>query len=163
SRPDHADAYSNLALTLQERGRDGEAIAAYERALELQPDHADALNNAGFLLQEEGRGREAMELYRRSLEANPRFARAAYNLGLARRPERLLAADAARAHAMRAQLAPRGECLVGISWRSFQPRTRRLLERKKSAPLESFLAASRMANVKLVDLQYGDTASERAA
>jgi tetratricopeptide (TPR) repeat protein len=81
----------------------------------------------------------------------------------ARRPERLLAADAARAAAMRAQLAPRGERLVGISWRSFQPRTRRLLERKKSAPLESFLAVSRMANVKLVDLQYGDTTSERAA
>lgn len=51
--------------------------------------------------------------------------------------------------------------MVGISWRSFQPPSRSFYERRKNAPLEAFRPLSAMPSVRLVDLQYGDTESER--
>jgi tetratricopeptide (TPR) repeat protein len=51
--------------------------------------------------------------------------------------------------------------LIGISWRSFQPKVRGELGRRKSAPLAAFARLSRDA--RLLDLQYGDTAQEREA
>jgi len=64
---------------------------------------------------------------------------------------------------MRRQLRSDAERVIGISWRSFQPKTRRLLERKKSAPLEAFRALSQRRGTKLLDLQYGDTARDLEA
>lgn len=75
-----------------------------------------------------------------------------------RQPRALLAADAMRVARYRAQL---GEPVIGISWRSFQKGMRRSLRSRKSAPLQAFLPLSRRA--RLLDLQYGDTADERAA
>jgi tetratricopeptide (TPR) repeat protein len=79
----------------------------------------------------------------------------------ARQPGALLAADTRRAAAFRRRAAPANERLVGISWRSFQPKTRGHVARKKSAPLEAFTRLSQAAAVRLLDLQYGDTAAER--
>ena len=81
----------------------------------------------------------------------------------ARQPRALLAADPARAARFRERLASPGERLIGISWRSFQPKARGYVQGKKSAPLESFLNLSRREDLRLVDLQYGDTAAERSA
>ncbi|HET7731264.1 MAG TPA: tetratricopeptide repeat protein [Usitatibacter sp.] len=75
----------------------------------------------------------------------------------------LLAADPARTAAYRSQIAPGGETAVGISWRSFQPPSRSYYERRKNAPLEAFLPLAALPSVRLVDLQYGDTAAERQA
>jgi ADP-heptose:LPS heptosyltransferase len=50
---------------------------------------------------------------------------------------------------------------VGISWRSFQPKTRGHVVRKKSAPLETFMKLANAPGLRLLDLQYGDTAAER--
>jgi Flp pilus assembly protein TadD len=80
----------------------------------------------------------------------------------ARQPRALLAADGARARQMRARAAPAGERLIGISWKSFQPKGRGHVARKKSAPLEVFMKLSKAPGVRLLDLQYGDTAAERA-
>lgn len=77
-------------------------------------------------------------------------------------PAALLRADADRARGYRERLATPGRKLVGISWRSFQPRARSFLERKKSAPLACFLRLSRRKDLALLDLQYGDTAAQRA-
>ena len=79
-----------------------------------------------------------------------------------RQPRALLAADAKRAADYRARLQEPGARLVGISWRSFQPRTRGHVQRKKSADLEVFRRLSLRTDLRLVDLQYGDTAEERA-
>lgn len=79
-----------------------------------------------------------------------------------RQPRALLAADPARAAAFRGRLATAGRRLVGVSWRSFQPAARGYLQRKKSAPLAAFAPLSRRDDVTLLDLQYGDTAAERA-
>jgi len=78
-------------------------------------------------------------------------------------PRALLAADAVRAAAYRERLAAPGARVAGISWRSFQPKTRGYLQAKKSAPLDAFMALSRREDLRLLDLQYGDTAAEREA
>ena len=78
-------------------------------------------------------------------------------------PVAVLAADAARADAFRARLEAPDKQVVGISWRSFQKSARGALQSRKSAPLAAFAGLSRSAGLRLVDLQYGDTAEERAA
>ena len=77
-----------------------------------------------------------------------------------RQPRALLAADPARVATYRERLGNTGR-VVGISWRSFQPKARGRVGRDKSAPLETFKALSRGSGVRLLDLQYGDTAAER--
>lgn len=81
----------------------------------------------------------------------------------ARQPAALLAADAARAAAYRERLSPSGERVVGISWRTFQPKKRAFYELTKSAPLAAFAPLSHERGLRLLDLQYGDTAAEREA
>jgi hypothetical protein len=80
-----------------------------------------------------------------------------------RQPRALLAADAARTAAFRARLHEPGRTIVGISWRSFQPKVRAFVERRKSAPLHAFLALAARDDLRLLDLQYGDTLAEREA
>jgi tetratricopeptide (TPR) repeat protein len=79
----------------------------------------------------------------------------------AAQPVALLAADRARARGYRDRLSTPGAAVVGISWRSFQPSARGYLQRKKSAPLTAFMELSRRDDLRLLDLQYGDTAQDR--
>ena len=62
--------------------------------------------------------------------------------------------------ALQADLPPGRK--VGISWRSFQGSGRRHIAQRKSIPLECFAPLGERG-VKLLDLQYGDVAAERAA
>jgi Flp pilus assembly protein TadD len=78
-------------------------------------------------------------------------------------PRALLQADATRAAEYRTRLASAGARVIGISWRSFQPSPRAYLQKKKSGSLAAFHALSRRDDLVLLDLQYGDTAAERAA
>jgi ADP-heptose:LPS heptosyltransferase len=57
--------------------------------------------------------------------------------------------------------APGRPRLIGVSWRSFQPKARGELGRRKSSSLQALQSLSQHA--RLLDLQYGDTAAERAA
>jgi tetratricopeptide (TPR) repeat protein len=77
-------------------------------------------------------------------------------------PPHLLAAEPARVDAYRARLAAPGKRTVAISWRSFQPKGRGYLQGKKSARLAAFAALASRDDLRLVDVQYGDTAAERA-
>ena len=79
-----------------------------------------------------------------------------------RQPRALLQPDPDRVARYRTELGPSGKVL-GISWRSFQPKARGKLQRDKSAPLAAFGLLSRRPGVRLLDLQYGDTADERDA
>jgi hypothetical protein len=93
----------------------------------------------------------------------PRLLRPALE-SFSSQPRSLLAADPARARQYADLLRPGGASgakLIGISWRSFQPRVRGELGRRKSAPLEAFRALGEQA--RLLDLQYGDTSAEREA
>ena len=80
-----------------------------------------------------------------------------------RQPRSLLAADRSRAADFRSRLAQPGVRVVGISWRSFQSAGRSVVQRRKSATLAHFDALSRREDLRLLDLQYGDTAAEREA
>jgi tetratricopeptide (TPR) repeat protein len=80
-----------------------------------------------------------------------------------RQPTALLQADAARAAGYRQRLQVPGKRLVGISWRSFQPKGRGHVQRKKSMDLALFHGMSLRPDLTLLDLQYGDTAAERGA
>jgi Flp pilus assembly protein TadD len=75
-------------------------------------------------------------------------------------PRAFLAADAERASRYRERLARPGRRLVGISWHSFQKRA--YIEGRKSAPLQAFAPLAARDDLRLVDLQYGDTAAMRS-
>jgi ADP-heptose:LPS heptosyltransferase len=79
----------------------------------------------------------------------------------ARQPRALLVPDADRVARMRERLGP-GRW-IAISWRSLQRGERKALGERKSIPLEHFARLAQCAGARLLDLQYGDVAAERAA
>ncbi len=70
-----------------------------------------------------------------------------------------LSADAEKTASLRARLAPQGERIVGLSWISKNP----LLGKLKTARLRDFESLLRIPGCRFVDLQYGDTSTERRA
>ena len=76
-----------------------------------------------------------------------------------RRENPLLLADDRRAAALRTRLHEDGRKVIGLSWRSRNPRH----EEAKTARLLDFEALLRQPGCRFVDLQYGDTAQERKA
>src|SRR5215510_8073967 len=76
-----------------------------------------------------------------------------------RRERGYLAADPARALALRARIASDGRSVIGLSWVSKAP----VGGASKSARLADFEALLRLPHCRFVDLQYGDTRAERAA
>lgn len=78
---DDADTRYDLGLVLNRRGRIGDAIAEYRRALDRQPNHAGALNNLGVALAQQGRPEEAMRQFERLVAIDPENADAHTNLG----------------------------------------------------------------------------------
>jgi tetratricopeptide (TPR) repeat protein len=82
--PERAEAhyYLGLALDLAGPGRADEAIAAYQRALELNPKFLKALNNLGAALANKGKDQEAIEAYQKALKLAPRDYVVLYNLGV---------------------------------------------------------------------------------
>ncbi|TYQ27619.1 tetratricopeptide repeat protein [Pseudanabaena sp. UWO311] len=59
-----------------------EAIASYDRALEIKPDYHEAWNNRGVALFNLGRYEEAIASYDRALEIKPDYHEAWYNRGV---------------------------------------------------------------------------------
>ena len=150
--------YSTLLPELAARGQefvleaDARLIAAYRRAHPQWNVVAPGDSDAAFASCDRHIALGSLpRLLRPSLES------------FAGQPRALLAADATRASAFRERLAGAGARVAGISWRSFQPKTRGYLQAKKSAPLEAFMGLSRKTDLRLLDLQYGDTAAEREA
>jgi hypothetical protein len=76
-----------------------------------------------------------------------------------RRERGYLAADPARASALRARLTGGKRAVIGLSWRSHNP----LFGESKSAQLADFRTLLSAPDIRYVDLQYGDTRAERAA
>jgi len=76
-------AHGNLGVVLEEAGREPEAIAQYEQALQIQPGYPQAQYNLGNALSKMGRLGEAMEHWNQAVRLNPDFAEARYNLGVA--------------------------------------------------------------------------------
>jgi tetratricopeptide (TPR) repeat protein len=150
--------YSTLVPDLAARGEDfvleadARLVAAFTRAHPQWKVTAPGDSNAAFATCDRHIPVASLPMLLRPTLAS-----------FASQPAALLAADAGRAAAFRERLATRGARPVGISWRSFQPRTRGYVQQKKSAPLEAFMGLSQRSDLRLLDLQYGDTAAERDA
>jgi tetratricopeptide (TPR) repeat protein len=58
-----------------------EAIASYDRAIEIKPDDNEAWHNRGYVLDSSGRYEEAIASYDRAIEIKPDYQIAWYNRG----------------------------------------------------------------------------------
>jgi tetratricopeptide (TPR) repeat protein len=76
-------AHNNLGLVMAEKGRDKEAAAQYQEALQISPRYAQAQYNLGNAFLEMGSTDEAVTHYTMALQINPQYAKAHGNLGLA--------------------------------------------------------------------------------
>ena len=79
--PNVAFAHNNLANILLKQRRIDDAIAEFNKALELDPGDAKAHSNLGLALVQQGRLDEAERHYRKTLELNPRHFKAYEYLG----------------------------------------------------------------------------------
>ena len=76
-------AWYNRGIALGNLGREEEAIASYERAVEIKPDYQDAWYNRGVALGNLGRWEEAIASYERAVEIKPDDHEAWNNRGIA--------------------------------------------------------------------------------
>ena len=81
--PDSWLAHNNLGNAFLEKGQLDEAIAHYQKALEIKPDYADAHYNLANALLRNGQPDEAIAHYQKALEINPNHADAHDNFGTA--------------------------------------------------------------------------------
>ncbi len=79
--PESWMAHNNIAISLLQKGQVDDAIAHYNRALELDPTYGEAHYNLANSLLRLGRVDEAVAHYEKALEINPNNAPAHYNLG----------------------------------------------------------------------------------
>jgi tetratricopeptide (TPR) repeat protein len=73
-------AHCNLAEALLQKGRVDEAIAHYQKVLEVKPDYAQAHYDLALALRQKGRVDEAIAQYQYALQINPGYAEAHNNL-----------------------------------------------------------------------------------
>jgi tetratricopeptide (TPR) repeat protein len=77
-----AEACYKRARTLQEAGRFGEALPAFEQAIALKPDYAEAHNGRGIALANSQRSGEAVSSFDKAIALKPDYAEAYNNYGL---------------------------------------------------------------------------------
>jgi tetratricopeptide (TPR) repeat protein len=80
-------AHNNLGNVFHDQGRMDEAIAQYQRALEIKPDDDEVHYNLGNVFLQLGRMDEAIAHYQKALAINPNYAKAHNNLGTAFRQQ----------------------------------------------------------------------------
>jgi tetratricopeptide (TPR) repeat protein len=70
--PEHPELAYTRATVLESGGRTREAVAAFERALQVRPDDPQLLNALGYTLADHSqRLRDAEQMIRKALEASP--------------------------------------------------------------------------------------------
>src|SRR5262245_10321237 len=81
--PADAEGYNNLGNSLREKKRVNEAIAAYQKAIELNPKQAQPHYNLGIVRLEQKRLGDAVACFRKAVELDPKFGEAHGALGQA--------------------------------------------------------------------------------
>ena len=76
-------AHNNLGTVLAGKGHLDEAIACYNKAIELDPKYAGPHNNLGVALKDKGQLDEAIACYKKAIELDPKFAEAHTSMGSA--------------------------------------------------------------------------------
>jgi tetratricopeptide (TPR) repeat protein len=79
--PNSFMGHCNLGVVLFEKGQVDEAVAQYQKALEINPNYLAAHYNLGNALFRKGQQDEAIAEYQKALEINPNDAEAHINLG----------------------------------------------------------------------------------
>ncbi|MCE9562991.1 MAG: tetratricopeptide repeat protein [Planctomycetes bacterium] len=103
---DDVASLNSQGIAHAKAGRLPEALAAFQRAIELQPEHAGAHNNLGNVFKKLGRFDEAIQSITQAVRLDPTAADLHVNLGyLQRQMGRLDAAGASLRQAL--QLEPR--------------------------------------------------------
>ncbi len=82
-KPDYAQAFNNLALSLHRIGRRDLALDVLDRALAIEPDFVVAWRNRGRILLELHRAEEARHAFERWLAIEPNSIEGLTNLGIA--------------------------------------------------------------------------------
>ncbi|MGO8680684.1 MAG: tetratricopeptide repeat protein, partial [Limisphaerales bacterium] len=78
---DNSVAHNDLGNALLQKGSVDEAMAHYQKALQIDPDYVDACYNLGNALLQKGAVDEAIAHYQKALQINPDYAKACNNLG----------------------------------------------------------------------------------
>ncbi len=81
--PDCQMAYINLGKTLDAQGEVEQAMAQFQKALQINPNFVEAHNDLGIMLFEKGRVDEAIAQYQKALQIDPDDAETRNNLGFA--------------------------------------------------------------------------------
>ncbi|MBT3362673.1 MAG: tetratricopeptide repeat protein [Chloroflexi bacterium] len=83
-RPDYqlADAYYNRAMSYSETEEETNAMADFEKAIELDPNHAGAYNGRGYTYYEMNDLTNAIADFERAIELDPSYTDAYYNRGI---------------------------------------------------------------------------------
>jgi tetratricopeptide (TPR) repeat protein len=79
--PTNAQAFCDYGEALIEAGRNDEAVAMFQRGLELRPDYPEDEVNLGFALMQVQRPQEAIPHFQHALSLKPDFADAHNNWG----------------------------------------------------------------------------------
>ena len=81
-KPDFAEGYSNMGVTLKNQGKLEEAIEAYKKSIALKPNDADTFYIMGVALKDQGKLEEAIKAYKNSISLRPNYAEVYNNLGV---------------------------------------------------------------------------------
>ena len=81
--PDSWMAHNNQGVAFFQRGKLDDALAQFQKAVELNPNYADAHTNLGIALLQKGQLGKAIEQHQTALKINPNFAIAHANLAVA--------------------------------------------------------------------------------
>lgn len=79
--PDSAQAQFELGNQYAQTGEWDQAVAAYNRSIELDPSHQGAYANLGVVYYQQGEFDLAIAQYQKALELDPDDGEVAYNLG----------------------------------------------------------------------------------
>ena len=81
--PEEGTSFYNLGVALAGKGQFDDAIAAYNKALQLRPDFPEALNNLGVALGNKAQFDDAITALNKALQIKPDYLEALNNLGAA--------------------------------------------------------------------------------
>ena len=83
AKPTFAEAWTDLATALLQKGQTEDAIKDYQKALELSPNLPEANGNYGNVLLEQRKFDQAITYYTKALELKPDYADAHYGISQA--------------------------------------------------------------------------------
>lgn len=159
--PDYVLSYYHLGIALRRLGRPpAEAMACYEKAVELRPNFSQALTNLGTCLFDLGRFAEAVERYKQSLALGRPQAETWCNLGNAlQRLQDAAGAEAAYREALALQ-PDSTDALLNLSTLYIETGRRRasipLLERATQLQPDNSMAWAKLSFEKRHDCDWRD-------